>query len=72
MVFVLREMENRSIDETGDILNITEANVKVRLNRAKIMLRDNLGSYYKNDGVYHFHLMRCDRIVNNVFAKLGL
>ena len=53
MVFVLREMENMSIDETVDILNITEANVKVRLNRAKTMLRDTLGSYYKNEGVYH-------------------
>jgi len=71
MVFVLREMENMSIDETVDILNITEANVKVRLNRAKTMLRDTLGSYYKNEGIYHFHLTRCDRIVNNVFRKLG-
>ena len=72
MVFVLREMENMSIDETVDILNITEANVKVRLNRAKTMLKDTLGGYYKNEGVYHFHLIRCNRIVNNVFVKLGL
>lgn len=72
MVFVLREMENMSIGQTVEILNITEANVKVRLNRAKTMLRDTLGSYYKNESIYHFHLTRCDRIVNNVFAKLGI
>ena len=72
IVFVLREMENRSIAETVDTLNITEANVKVRLNRAKTMLRDTLGSYYKNDSIYHFHLSRCDRIVKNVLHKLGI
>jgi RNA polymerase sigma factor (sigma-70 family) len=72
IVFVLREMENMSIAETVDTLSITEANVKVRLNRAKAMLRDTLGDYYKNDGIYHFHLTRCDRIVNNVFRHLGI
>ncbi len=72
LVFVLREMENRSVAETVDTLNITEANVKVRLNRAKTMLRDTLGNYYKNDGIYHFHLSRCDRIVNHVLLQLGI
>lgn len=72
LVFVLREMEDLSIAETTDILQITEANVKVRLNRAKAMLRDSLGSYYKNDNIYHFHLTRCDRIVNKVLTHLGI
>lgn len=72
LVFVLREMENRSIAETGDTLNLTEANVKVRLNRAKTMLRDTLSSYYKNDAIYSFHLSRCDRIVNKVLTHLGI
>jgi RNA polymerase sigma factor (sigma-70 family) len=72
LVFVLREMEDMSIAETTEALNITEANVKVRLNRAKSMLRDTLGSYYRNDSIYHFHLVRCDRIVNNVFKSLGI
>jgi RNA polymerase sigma factor (sigma-70 family) len=72
LVFVLREMENMSIAETVDTLNITKANVKVRLNRAKSMLRDSLGNYYKNDGIYHFHLDRCDRIVASVLKHLGI
>ena len=72
LVFVLREMEELSVAETVDTLHITEANVKVRLNRAKAMLRDTLGNYYKNDGVYHFHLSRCDRIVNKVLKHLGI
>lgn len=72
LVFVLREMENMSIAETVNTLNISESNVKVRLNRAKALLRDTLGNYYKNDTVYHFHLSRCDRIVNNVLSHLGI
>lgn len=72
LVFVLREMEDMSIAETTEMLNITESNVKVRLNRAKAMLRDSLGSYYKNDNIYHFHLTRCDRIVNKVLTHLGI
>jgi RNA polymerase sigma-70 factor (ECF subfamily) len=38
-VFSLRELNGMSTHETALALNITEANVKVRLNRAKAMLR---------------------------------
>ena len=38
-VFSLRELKGMSTHETALALNITEANVKVRLNRAKAMLR---------------------------------
>jgi len=72
LVFVLREVEDLSIAETVDTLGITEANVKVRLNRAKTMLRDSLSSHYKNDGIFEFHLSRCDRVVNAVLQKLGI
>ena len=41
-------------------------------NRAKTMLRETLGNYYKSDSVYHFHLSRCDRVVNNVMNRLGI
>jgi RNA polymerase sigma-70 factor (ECF subfamily) len=70
-VFILREMEDMSVKETGDVLAIGEANVKVRLNRAKSMLRDYLNGYLK-DQVYAFHLSRCDRMENRVFAQLGI
>lgn len=68
-VFVMREIENMSVRETSDALNIEEPNVKVRLNRAKTMLRDNLQGYMK-DQVYTFHLVKCDRIVNYVMSKI--
>ncbi|MBS1687621.1 MAG: RNA polymerase sigma factor [Bacteroidetes bacterium] len=71
MVFVLREIEQMSVKATGEALSIEEPNVKVRLNRAKTMLRESLNGYIA-DNVYSFHLSRCDRIVANVFAHLQL
>lgn len=71
LVFVLREIEDLSVRETSAALNIEESNVKVRLNRAKTMLRENLNSYMK-DYVYSFHLTKCDRIVSHVLNRLGI
>ena len=44
-VFVLRDLENLSIKETSKILNITESNVKIRLKRARLYLREELAAY---------------------------
>lgn len=71
LVFVLREIEDMSVRETSATLNIEEPNVKVRLNRAKTMLRENLNGYMK-DRVYGFHLTRCDGVVTNVMQHLGI
>jgi RNA polymerase sigma factor (sigma-70 family) len=65
-VFVMREIENMSVSETQQCLNISEVNVKVRLNRAKVILRDILSKYYKKEDIFHFHLNRCDQMVNVV------
>ncbi len=70
LVFVMREVEEMSTRETMETLNLTESNVKVRLNRAKEMLRDSLSSQYRFSGVYDFHLTRCDRMVNYVMTRI--
>lgn len=70
-VFVMREIEEMSIAETSESLGITQVNVKVRLNRAKEMLRRRLGTLYQDAGVYHFDLVRCDRIVRNVLSRIA-
>lgn len=72
LVFVMREIEGMSVAETVSVLDISETNVKVRLNRAKAMLRKQLNSYYKSDNVYYFHLSRCNRIVERVFSILKI
>ncbi len=46
IVFVLRDIEGLSIKETADALNLTETNVKTRLLRARMHLRERLSTYY--------------------------
>ena len=41
-VFVLRDMQHLSTEETATALDISSASVKVRLLRARLMLRDLL------------------------------
>jgi len=69
-VFVMREIEEMSIAETSESLGITQANVKVRLSRAKEMLRQSIDGMYRTAGVYHFDLVRCDRIVAHVLMQI--
>lgn len=42
IVFVLRDIEGLSTEETSDILGLTVSNVKVRLLRARMQLRERL------------------------------
>lgn len=70
MVFVMREIQEMSIQETMQVLDLAESNVKVRLNRAKQMLRSELSNYYKSSQLFEFNLLRCDRIVNHVLDKI--
>jgi RNA polymerase sigma-70 factor (ECF subfamily) len=46
-VYVLRDLENLSTRETAKLLNISEANTKVRLMRARLFLRDQLANHFK-------------------------
>lgn len=69
-VFVMREIENMSVAETQECLAISEVNVKVRLNRAKAMLRDLLANHYNKEDILHFHLTRCDRMVEKVMSRI--
>jgi RNA polymerase sigma-70 factor, ECF subfamily len=41
-VFILRDIQNLSIEETAEILGISEGNVKTRLLRARLQMRDAL------------------------------
>ncbi|MDW7980743.1 MAG: sigma-70 family RNA polymerase sigma factor, partial [Verrucomicrobiales bacterium] len=42
VVFLLRDVEGLSVKETAEALGLTEANVKVRLLRARLQLREKL------------------------------
>lgn len=46
IVFVLRDIEGLSIQETSEALNLSETAVKTRLLRARLRLREELSTYY--------------------------
>jgi RNA polymerase sigma factor (sigma-70 family) len=70
-VFLLREMEGHSVADTAEMLDITQVNVKVRLNRAKALLQKRLESTYSKIDLYEFHLRYCDAIVAGVFERIS-
>lgn len=47
VVLVLRDIEGFSTDESAHILTLSPSNIKVRLHRARLFLRDKLKTYYK-------------------------
>lgn len=70
LVFTLRELNGMNTLETSEALNITEANVKIRLKRAKTMLRTEIQKMYSPEEIFEFNLIYCNRIVENVFQQL--
>jgi RNA polymerase sigma-70 factor, ECF subfamily len=49
LVFLLRDAEGLSVKETAEALGISEANVKVRLLRARLQLREKLTRYFGDE-----------------------
>jgi len=49
IVAILRDIEEFSTEDTAQILNLSPANVKVRLHRARLFLRDKLKGYFSHD-----------------------
>lgn len=71
MVFSLREINGLNIAETATLLSITAANVKIRLNRAKAMLRLEIEKTYSAKELFEFNLIYCDAIVENVMKRIN-
>lgn len=71
MVFSLREINGMSTEETAEALDITEANVKVRLNRAKGMLRERIQKAYTPEEIFEFNLVYCDAMVERVMSEIN-
>ena len=71
-VFVMRAVEELSVEETALALGIPEATVRTRLFRARAMLRESLARSMDQalEGAFGFAGQRCDRIVERVIARL--
>lgn len=71
IVFTLRELNGLSVAETAEAIDISESNVKVRLNRAKTMLRSEIEKMYSPQEIFEFNLVYCDGMVKKVMAKIN-
>lgn len=71
-VFVMREVEDMSVDETAECLGIPPATVRTRLFRARALLREALERDFDSAavGVFGFAGARCDRIVATVLSRI--
>lgn len=71
-VFVLRAIEELSVEETAQALGIPEGTVRTRFFRAKSLLREGLSKEIDlaYGDAFAFAGERCDRIVANVLARL--
>jgi RNA polymerase sigma factor, sigma-70 family len=70
LVFVMREIEEISTHDVMEVLNISESNVKIRLSRAKEMLREKIAGK-KLKELFKLRLPLCDKIVHNVMNKIS-
>jgi RNA polymerase sigma-70 factor (ECF subfamily) len=71
-VFVLRALEDLTVEETADALGIPEATVRTRYFRARGLLRSHMAGDVDTAlaGAFAFAGLRCDRIVREVSATL--
>jgi RNA polymerase sigma-70 factor (ECF subfamily) len=71
-VFVLRCVEELSVEETAQVLDVPEATVRTRLFRARAMLRESLAQEIDlaERDVFCFGGQHCDRVVAAVLARL--
>src|SRR5690606_7738795 len=71
-VFVLREVEGLSVEETAAYLEIPPATVKTRDHRARTLLRAQLKEQFDDTlpQAYGFLGERCDRIVSAVLERI--
>lgn len=70
IIFTLRELNSLSIIETSEVLGISSGNVKIRLSRAKALLRNEIEKTYSPQDIFELNLIYCDKIVENVMAEI--
>ena len=72
-VLMMRDIEEMSTADTAAALELSEDNVKIRLHRARLLLREELVARAgaSRDNVFPFLGPRCDRIVRAVLARIG-
>jgi len=70
VIYILKEVEGLSNEEVAESLGLSDSNIKVRLHRAKTLLKDSLLKLSVTREVFEFGNSRCDAIVSFVMKKI--
>jgi RNA polymerase sigma factor (sigma-70 family) len=70
VVYILKEIEGLENTQIEEALGLTESNIKVRLHRAKNLLKDSLFKLTSHGEVFEFGNSRCDAIVAFVMSRI--
>ena len=70
VVYILKEVEGLENEQVEHILGITESNIKVRLHRAKNILKDRLFQLTSGGEIFEFGNNRCDAVVSYVMKRI--
>jgi RNA polymerase sigma-70 factor (ECF subfamily) len=68
----MRDLEELDTKETAELLALTEENVRVRLHRARMLVREALHAGVEDAAaeLFTFAGARCDRIVFRAMGKI--
>ena len=69
-VYIMKEVEEMSIADIAECLELSQSNVKVRLHRAKEKVQKQLYQLSINKNVFEFGFSKCDLLVKQVMAKI--
>lgn len=70
VIYVLKEVEGMENSDIAACLGISDSNVKVRLHRAKNLLKDALYKQAASKDIFEFGNQRCDRLVDYVMKNI--
>jgi RNA polymerase sigma-70 factor (ECF subfamily) len=71
-VIMLREVEGMTTAEAAEVLGVSDDALKMRLHRAKELLRDSVSQRVQSHAAdaFPFYAPRCDRVVAEVLARI--
>jgi RNA polymerase sigma-70 factor, ECF subfamily len=70
LIYVVREVNEFSTEKAAEILGLTEENVKIRLHRAKSLIREKLLKKVSARELFPFGNQRCELLTNRVMAVI--
>jgi len=70
VIYMLREIEGMKNNEIANCRGISNSNVKVRLHRAKVLMKEALYKLSLSTDIFEFGNSKCDRLVDYVMQRI--